>query len=71
MELTELLETLKDTTATLEDFINSTESKSGEKYAEEYVKENRLEYISDEVKKAFKAGFIYRGRQEKAGMFEK
>ena len=71
MELTELLETLKDTTATLEDFINSTESKSGEKYAEEYVKSNNLEYIGDEIKSAFKAGFIFRGRQEELGKFEK
>ena len=39
MELTELLEMLKDTTATLEDFINSAESRSGEKYAEKMTEE--------------------------------
>ena len=49
MELTELLEMLKDTTATLEDFINSAESRSGEKYAEEYAKEHPDEIILNQL----------------------
>ena len=63
MNLKELLETLKDTTATLESFLESAEYKSGKKFAEEYVEQNELEYISTEIKEAFKTGFLYGIRQ--------
>lgn len=54
MDLKELIELLKDTTAILEDVESSAENISGEKFAEKYIKENGLEYIADEIKKAFK-----------------
>lgn len=70
MDLKELIELLKDTTTKLEDFESSAENISGEKFAEKYIKENGLEYIADEIKKAFKMGFLYHYRQNKKGVFK-
>ena len=70
MDLKDLLESLKDTVANLENFVNSTEEKSCEKYAEEYIKENDLGYIAEECKKCIRAGFRYALRQERNGMFK-
>lgn len=69
MDLKKLLEALKDTTAMLEDFCNSTESKSCEKYAEEYIREFELEYIGEECKRCIRAGFRYALQQKRSGMF--
>lgn len=59
MEATELLKTLETAAGNLRKFLESAENKSGEKAAEDYVKEHELEYIEDSVKRAFKAGFIF------------
>ena len=71
MNLKELTEMLKDTAATLESFLESAQYKSGEKFAQEYVEQNELEYISTEIKKAFKTGFLFAISQYEKGMFEK
>ena len=70
MDLKELIELLKDTTTKLEDFESSAENISGERFAEKYIKENGLEYIADEIKKAFKTGFLYHYRQNKKEVFK-
>ena len=71
MNLKELTEMLKDTTATLESFLESAEYKSGEKFAQEYVEQNELEYISTEIKKAFKTSFLFAISQYEARTISK
>ena len=71
MKLEELSESLKDTAAFIYCFVASTEMKSGQQFAEEYVEKNDLGYIREEILAAVKAGFIFSLRQSKAGKFDK
>lgn len=67
MELEKLLNELKNGVAVIESLISKSDTLSGAEFAKDYVKENELEYISDEIFKAFKAGFLCCLRQVKTG----
>lgn len=70
MELQELSEALKKTATMIDDFLEKTEIKSGFECAKEYVKENKLEYIEEEIMMAFRNGFHTGVKQERSGKFK-
>ena len=67
MDLEKLSDTLKRTASEIDCFILSAEHQSGQDSAIRYVKENQLDYISDEILKAYHAGFIYALQQIRNG----
>lgn len=71
MSLNELSEELKKASLAIESFCKDSLEMSAQSLSEKYVKEQGLEYIEDEIKSAFKAGFMTYKRQEEAGMFKR
>lgn len=71
MSLNELSEELKKASLAIESFCKDSLEMSAQSLSEKYVKEHGLEYIEDEIKSAFKAGFITYRRQEEAGMLKR
>lgn len=71
MNLNELSEKLKKASIAIDTFCKDSLEMSAQSLAEKYVKEQGLEYIEDEIKSAFKAGFMTYRRQEEAGMFKR
>lgn len=71
MSLNELSEELKKASLAIDTFCKDSLEMSAQSLAEKYVKEQGLEYIEDEIKSAFKAGFMTYRRQEEAGMFKR
>ena len=70
MEIEEIIKGLKNTKDKIEkeiNFLQSVDITSGAECCELYIKENGLEYIADEIREAYHAGFIkaYRQRFEK------
>ena len=66
MNLEELTELMKTASKKMDEFIKSPENISGEKFAEKYIKEHKLEYIAEEIKAAFKSVFFYGHRYTEA-----
>lgn len=71
MSLEELAGKLKEVSVAIESFCRDSLEMSAQSLSEKYVKEHGLEYIEDEIKSAFKAGFITYRRQEEAGMLKR
>ena len=71
MSLEELAEELKKASLAIESFCKDSLEMSAQSLSEKYVKEHGLEYIEDEIKSAFKAGFMTYRRQEEAGMLKR
>lgn len=71
MSLNELSEELKKASLAIESFCKDSLEMSAQSLSEKYVKEHGLEYIEDEIKSAFKAGFMTYRRQEEAGMLKR
>lgn len=71
MSLEELAGKLKEASLAIDTFCKDSLEMSAQSLAEKYVKEHELEYIEDEIKAAFKAGFMTYRRQEEAGMFKR
>lgn len=71
MNLNELSEELKKASLAIDTFCKDSLEMSAQSLSEKYVKEQGLEYIEDEIKSAFKAGFITYRRQEEAGMLKR
>ena len=71
MSLEELAEELKKASLAIESFCKDSLEMSAQSLSEKYVKEQGLEYIEDEIKSAFKAGFMTYRRQEEAGMLKR
>lgn len=71
MNLNELSEELKKASLAIDTFCKDSLEMSAQSLSEKYVKEHGLEYIEDEIKSAFKAGFITYRRQEEAGMLKR
>lgn len=71
MSLNELSEELKKASLAIDTFCKDSLEMSAQSLSEKYVKEQGLEYIEDEIKSAFKAGFMTYRRQEEAGMFKR
>ena len=71
MSLNELSEELKKASLAIESFCKDSLEMSAQSLSEKYVKEQGLEYIEDEIKSAFKAGFMTYRRQEEAGMLKR
>lgn len=67
MELQELSEVLKAVAIQIDDFIEKSETRSGFECAKEYVKENQLEYIEEEILAAVRYGFHVGVKQERSG----
>lgn len=55
--------TLKQTVAFLDSFIQNTDTKSGKTACEDYIKENQLDYIKEEIEQAFRQGWRIGYRQ--------
>ncbi len=70
MELQELSAALKKTATIIDVFLEKSETKSGSECAKEYVKENKLEYIEEEIMMAFRNGFHTGVKQERSGKFK-
>ena len=71
MSLEELAGKLKEASLAIDTFCKDSLEMSAQSLAEKYVKEHELEYIEDEIKSAFKAGFMTYRRQEEAGMLKR
>ena len=71
MSLNELSEELKKASLAIDTFCKDSLEMSAQRLSEKYVKEQGLEYIEDEIKSAFKAGFMTYRRQEEAGKFKR
>ena len=71
MELAEISELLKLTAEKIDKFLKDADNTSACKMAEEYIKDNDLGYIKNEVGAAFHKGFITALRQERSGRFSK
>ena len=71
MSLEELAGKLKEVSVVIESFCRDSLEMSAQSLSEKYVKEHGLEYIEDEIKSAFKAGFMTYRRQEEAGMLKR
>jgi hypothetical protein len=70
MEIEKIINDLKSTKDEIEkeiNFLQSVDITSGAECCELYIKEHGLEYIADEIRAAYHAGFIkaYRQRFEK------
>ena len=70
MEIEKIINGLKSAKNKIDkeiDFLQSVDITSGAECCELYIKENGLEYIADEIRVAYHAGFIkaYRQRFEK------
>lgn len=66
MEIEKIINGLKSARNKIDkeiDFLKSVDITSGSYSCEEYIKENGLEYIAEEVRAAYKAGFIKAYRQ--------
>lgn len=70
MSLEELAGKLKKASLAIDTFCKDSLEMSAQSLSEKYVKEQGLEYIEDEIKSAFKAGFMTYKRQEEAGKFK-
>ena len=71
MNLNELSEELKKASLAIDTFCKDSLEMSAQSLAEKYVKEHELEYMEEEIKSAFKAGFMTYRRQEEAGMLKR
>lgn len=61
----------RDAMARFYDFCKKTEiTESGFESAKQYIKENHLEYIENEILAAFKQGFCIGVHQERSGKFK-
>lgn len=70
MEIAEIIKGLKNIKDKINkeiNFLQTADVTSGAEACELYIKENELEYVADEVRAAYKAGYIkcYRQRLEK------
>jgi len=70
MELQELSAALKKTATMIDGFLEKSEIKNGFECAKEYVKENKLDYIEEEIMMAFRHGFHTGVKQERSGKFK-
>lgn len=68
MEIEEIIKGLKNTKDKIDkeiNFLQSADVTSGAEACELYIKENALEYVADEVRAAYKAGYIKAYRQRR------
>lgn len=71
MSLEELAGKLKEASVAIESFCRDSLEMSAQSLAEKYVKEHELEYMEEEIKDAFHAGFRTYKRQLEAGKFKR
>ena len=68
MKIEEIIKGLKNTKDKIDkeiNFLQSADVISGAEACELYIKENALEYVADEVRAAYKAGYIKAYRQRR------
>lgn len=71
MSLNELSEELKKASLAIDTFCKDSLEMSAQSLADKYVKEHELEYMEEEIKDAFRAGFRTYRRQLEAGKFKR